>query len=31
MEPLEGALGSAVEWVLRHAGMPVMVVRRDEG
>ncbi len=30
MEPLEGALGSAAEWVLRHAGMPVMVVRRDE-
>lgn len=31
MEPLEGALGSAAESVLRHAGMPVMVVRRNAG
>lgn len=30
IEPLEGALGSTAEWVLRHAGMAVMVVRRDE-
>jgi nucleotide-binding universal stress UspA family protein len=31
MEPLEGALGSAADSVLRHASMPVMIVRRDEG
>ncbi|MES2099078.1 MAG: universal stress protein [Pseudomonadota bacterium] len=31
MEPLEGALGSAADSVLRHAGMPVMIVRRNEG
>ena len=31
MEPLEGALGSAADSVLRHAGVPVMIVRRNEG
>ena len=31
MEPLEGTLGSAAESVLRHAGVPVMIVRRNEG
>ena len=31
MEPLEGALGSVAESVLRHASMAVMIVRRDEG
>ncbi|MEP7099092.1 MAG: universal stress protein [Burkholderiales bacterium] len=31
MEPLEGALGSAADSVLRHASVPVMIVRRDEG
>lgn len=31
MEPLEGALGSAADSVLRHASVPVMIVRRNEG
>ena len=31
MEPLEGALGLAANSVLHHAGMPVMIVRRQEG
>lgn len=31
MAPLEGALGSAAESVLRHASVPVMVVRRNDG
>ena len=31
MEPLEGALGSVADSVLRRAGMAVMIVRRDEG
>ena len=31
MQPLEGALGSAADSVLRHAGVPVMIVRRNEG
>jgi len=31
MEPLEGALGSAADSVLRHAAVPVMIVRRTEG
>ena len=31
MEPLEGALGSAADSVLRHANVPVMIVRRNEG
>lgn len=30
MEPFEGALGSAADSVLRHASVPVMVVRRNE-
>ena len=31
MEPLEGALGSTADSVLRHASVPVMIVRRNEG
>lgn len=31
MEPLEGAIGSAADSVLRHASVPVMIVRRNEG
>lgn len=31
MQPLEGALGSAAESVLRHAGVAVTIVRRNEG
>ncbi|HZT54652.1 MAG TPA: universal stress protein [Burkholderiaceae bacterium] len=31
MAPLEGALGSAANSVLHHAGVPVMVVRRNPG